>query len=151
MVSYPGKSSSPGYQTARSQSLPGIIPRGVIETNFSSNLRGVAKPGESSSPGRIPRRVSLPVESTAISLHFFTGLYRDSGTKINDDSYFTIKGLHFVFLQKCSRIKPNFDSLGYDTPGCQFFATKIRISLRKLNQNRKYFNLLVSGPDRFEL
>ena len=26
-----------------------------------------------------------------------------------------------------------------------FFATKIRISLRKLNQNRKYFNLLVTG------
>ena len=36
---------------------------------------------------------------------------------------------------------------GYDTPG-RF--RKIRITRPNLNQNRKFFNLLVSGPGRFE-
>ena len=34
--------------------------------------------------------------------------------------------------------------------GSQFFDTKIRITLRKLNQNRKYLNPLVTCPGWFE-
>ena len=54
-------------------------------------------------------------------------------------------------LEKSSRISKYFDSPGYHTPGSQFFETKIRITQQKLNQNRKYFNPLVSGPGRFEI
>ena len=40
------------------------------------------------------------------------------------------------------------DSPGYHTPGR--FLRKILLTLRNSNQNRKYFNPLVSGPGRFK-
>ena len=43
------------------------------------------------------------------------------------------------------------DSPGYHTPGSQIFGLKIRITQWILNQNRKYFNPVVSGTGRFEL
>ena len=36
-------------------------------------------------------------------------------------------------------------------PGDSFYEPKNRITQQILNQNRKYFNPLVSGPGRFEL
>ena len=42
------------------------------------------------------------------------------------------------------------DSPGYHTQGSKIFELKIRITRQILNQNRKYFNLLVSGPDWLE-
>ena len=49
----------------------------------------------------------------------------------------------------CAVCNPGeIDSAQYHTPG---WFIKIRISRRKRNQNRKYFNPLVSGPGRFEL
>ena len=62
--------------------------------------------------------------------------------------FLLIKGYFFSFLHQCSRIT-FFYSPGYDILGSQFLATKIRITQRKPNQNRKYFNPLVSGPGWF--
>ena len=41
------------------------------------------------------------------------------------------------------------DSAQYDTPGR--FLGKIQMTRRNLNQNRKYFYPLLSGPGRFDL
>ena len=56
------------------------------------------------------------------------------------------KGHIFLFLQLRSWIKFVFDSALYDTARSQFlYYCKIRISQRKRNQIRKYFNPLVTG------
>ena len=61
----------------------------------------------------------------------------------------------FFIFEKSSRIQKFVDSPGYDTVPREsvFFATKIRINQQKFtgNQNRKYFNPLVSGPGKFKI
>ena len=62
----------------------------------------------------------------------------------------------FSILVKISPSYSNFsvektDSPGYGTPGSQIFGLNIRITQQILNQNRKYFNALVSGTGRFQL
>ena len=51
VVSYPGKSISPGYHTPASQSSRGIIPRRVNKKSAKTWLPEVWYPGESISPG----------------------------------------------------------------------------------------------------
>ena len=43
------------------------------------------------------------------------------------------------------------DSPEYDTQGSKIFGLKIRKTQQILNQNRKYFNPLVSGTGRLEI
>ena len=140
----------PGYHTVQSQSPRGIILRRV-------NLPGASYCAESISPGydtpsshvlkfllkcprgMIPRRVNLP----GVSYH----------CKSISPGYHT-RRVNKNFRQK-------HDSQGYDTPASQsprgiipqrvsFFNTKVGITLRNLNQNRKYLNTLIRGPGWFE-
>ena len=63
--------------------------------------------------------------------------------EINVDSYSTKKGLHFAFL---------LNVLGQIfLTHRNVFYTKVRITQRNLDNNRKYFNQLASGPGMFEL
>ena len=67
------------------------------------------------------------------------------------DSFYVIKELHFSFLKKVLGQKYILTPRGMIPRGVSFFEPKNRITQRKLNQNRKYFNPLLSGPGRFEL
>ena len=125
------------------------------------NLPGVSYPGESvslwydtpgsQSPRRMrPRGVTKGPGSQQPFLNTFAQAFNGTvAKKINVDSYFTIKGLHFLSLQKTYRMNFCFYSWGMIPWGVSFFNTKIRISGQKLNQIQKYFNPLVSGPGWF--
>ena len=58
--------------------------------------------------------------------------------------HFFFKVLVEIFFTPCC----TYDTAG---TGSEFLDTKIRKTRRNLHQNRKYFNLLVSGPCRLEL
>ena len=148
-VWYPGESwkiivhkISLGLHTPASQFPRGCIPRQV-------SLPGVSYCSESISPGYMTLvSHSWPI---GVNSHFLKLLHRPLKGQFHENkcgclfNYF--KGLHFVFIQKRSF---------FLLPGVWYhadsvFATKIWITQHKLNQNKKYYNPLFSGPSWFEL
>ena len=81
--------------------------RNLIFHHISPGLHN-ASPGESRSPGYVPRDITQDPRR-GVNIHFLNSC---RGTKINVDPYSTIKGLHFEFLQKLSCMKFVFDSSG---------------------------------------
>ena len=61
--------------------------------------------------------------------------------------YSTNEGVHSSFFHHSPRIKIFLTTHSIILCGVSIFYTKFRISRRKWNQIRKYFNPLVSGPD----
>ena len=164
-VSYCTDSVLPGYDTLGSQSRRSIIPRESWNQIFHHISPGVAYPGESNSPdshtpASLPgvwypgESVSPGYATRGVNSHFLKLLHsplKGQCHKNKCGSFFYYKGLYFVFKQKLSGMKSLLTPWGMIPWGVSFFATKIWITNRKLNQIKKYFNPLVIGLSWFEL
>ena len=119
---------------------------------FVKISRGYHTPASQSPRGIIPRWVTQ--DTRGVSLKFLNCLHRPLKGQCHKNKCGIIfyYSLGYIFHFCTIVLGWNFilTPRGIIPWGVSFLEPKVRITPRNLNQNKKYFNPLVSAPDRFK-